>query len=87
MSEKRAEIEFPVEWLFRIIFVKDAEMVRERIGETFLIFGMAPLLEETRASATGKYQTIEASVVIPNRMVFDELPKALSMIPGIKMVL
>ncbi len=85
--EQRAEIEFPVEWTFRIIAEASAKAADMELSQVFHKFNMAPELKEGKASAGGKYRTVQASVVIPDRMVFDALPEALSKISGVRMVL
>ncbi len=81
------ELEFPVDWTFRIIAVAEDGECRGKILETFERFGMRPGLSEGLRSSSGKYRTLIAPVRLDSRRTFDELPKALAEIPGVKTVL
>lgn len=84
---KKAELEFPVEWTFRIIVEGSVDSVRMELAQVFHKFAMAPELKDGKVSAGGRYQTLMAEVTIPDRLVFEALPEALGKVSGVKMVL
>lgn len=83
----KAELRFPVNWTFRIIAESGAGGCRNAIQEVFRGFSMSPAVCDGAESAHGRYRTYVATVEIPSRTIFDELPCALAGAPGVKMVL
>jgi putative lipoic acid-binding regulatory protein len=81
------EIEFPVDWEFRIIAERSASDCRAGLEAVFRRFGYAVELQEGASSASGRYRTYRAGVTIPSRSVLTDLPAELSRIPGVKTVL
>lgn len=84
---KEVELEFPVSWTFRIIAESNAEKCREALTEVFHRFDMTPQIKDGAESAGGRYRTYVAAVEIPSRSIFEELPRALGEVPGVRMVL
>ena len=84
---KEVELEFPVSWTFRMIALSDATECREAVAAVFRRFGMAPEIRDGAGSSGGRYRTYVATVEISSRPVFEELPRALGEVPGMKMVL
>ena len=88
MSQQQAEIEFPVEWTFRIIVESAAAAAALPVLRMiFAGFGKYPELTEGRGSSGGKYGTWQAQVTLSDRRELEELPKQLSQVPGVRMVL
>ena len=85
---QQAQIEFPVEWTFRIILESAAAAAALPVLRmVFAGFGKNPELVEGRGSAGGKYATWQAQVTLADRRELEELPKQLSQVPGVRMVL
>ena len=84
----RAEIEFPVDWRFRIIVeaARSDEAV-PRLREVLLAAGKPAELEPGRASAGGRYVTWEVETRLRDRRELEELPVRLCAVEGVKTVL
>ncbi len=86
MNDK-AQIEFPVKWTFRIIVDGSNPECCMELSQVFNRFFMNPELKDGKASAGGRYQTVMADVVMPDRNVFEKLPEELGRVAGVRMVL
>lgn len=85
---KGKQLEYPVDWNFRIITENTAhpEVVKEirRILEEFKV---ANPLNIGNESAKGKYVSYLVTVTMPDRQFMEDIAAAFTAIPGVKMVL
>ncbi len=84
----QAEIQFPVDWEFRIIVKADAaESARPLLEECFRRHGVDPRFEEGLQSGKGAYRTFKCPSVLTGRAMMDSLAEELAVVNGVKMVL
>ena len=84
----RAEIEFPVNWRFRIIVeATHSDEAVPHLREVLLAAGKPAELEPGRASAGGRYVTWEVETQLLDRRELEELPVRLCAVAGVKTVL
>jgi len=86
-AAKKAELEFPVDWCFRIIVESSSETAEAALHAVFHDYGLSPELRPGKSSAGGRYRTLEAQVSIANREIWEKLPVSLHAVSGVKMVL
>ena len=84
---REVELAFPVDWTFRIIAESEVTGCREELAAVFHRFDMSPEITDGAGSSGGRYRTYLATVEIPSRRIFEELPRALGAVRGVKMVL
>lgn len=83
----RQEIEFPVEWSYRIITDTSVESCRDDLIKVLRQNGMDSDLETKDKSASGKYQAYRVSVTFDSKKMMDELSAELSAVKGVKFLL
>lgn len=81
-----AEIEYPVQVHYRVI-AEARDAVRQAVLATAATLGVTDNLTDGHASAGGKYQTYNLSVVVDNHQRMQEIDQAFRAVPGVKMVL
>jgi putative lipoic acid-binding regulatory protein len=87
MNDMRQEIEFPVEWSYRIITDTSVESCRDDLMKVLRQKGVNSDLEMKDKSASGKYQAYRVSVIFDSKEMMDELSAELSAVNGVKFLL
>jgi putative lipoic acid-binding regulatory protein len=84
----KAELEYPVEWSFRIIAVAaQADSVFEAVQKVAAGCKVVKPLELTSKSKEGTYQTMTFAAEIASHIEMEMLDGALKVIPGVKIVI
>ena len=84
----QAELEYPVDWSFRIIAVTDkTDSVAAAVKKLMQTCTVKKDLVMTSKSRTGTYQTMTFTAKIPSREVMESLDSALKAIDGVKVVI
>ncbi|MCM8543470.1 MAG: DUF493 domain-containing protein [Lentisphaeraceae bacterium] len=80
------EIEFPVDWQFRIIC--DAKIdITDALVAVLNEFGISELPKTANQSSGGKYQSYSVNAIFHDKATMDFMATKLSAISGVKMVL
>lgn len=84
---KTNEIEFPVEWNYRIVIKDDLDIAKKGIVEVLRANGVKaePLLG--KCSSGGKYQTFTVSIIFQDREMMNKLSGELSVLTFVKLLL
>lgn len=80
------EIEFPVDWQFRIICDSNADVTDDLIA-VLKEFGVSEFPKTANKSSGGKYQSYSVNVTFHDKASMDFMASKLSAIAGVKMVL
>ena len=80
------EIEFPVDWQFRIICDSKTDVTDDLIA-VLKEFGVSELPKTANQSSGGKYQSYSVNVTFHDKATMDFMSSKLSAISGVKMVL
>jgi putative lipoic acid-binding regulatory protein len=80
------EVAFPVEVHFRIVAMATAD-VTSRIVEAASELGLAEKLQSGNASASGKYQSHQISLVVESHDQMQHIDQTFRSLEGVKMVL
>lgn len=81
-------LQFPLVWHARLIVLAEIATTREGIEQTFAAMGLTLTdLTQGSASSGGRYCTWQISANIPSLPHFRAVSKALSELPGVKMLL
>ena len=83
--QKRTEIEFPVEWHYKII-VNDAS-ARAQLDSVLEQHGYTQKFTEGNVSKTGKFQAYRVSVTFHNKETMDNLSNAFGELSCVKFML
>ncbi len=85
MTQTQPEIEFPVDWTYRILCDNSPE-VRSSLNAMLDSLGIGEM-KEGNVSRTGKYVTFKVKRTVYSMDELHDLPKRLNVIPGIKQIL
>lgn len=88
MENKKAELEFPVSWRYRVVV--DAGSLPDSIRMLSAIlqnFGQDDQWRPEQASSGGKYQSFSAEVTFPDRETMEKISSALQGVPGVRFLL
>ena len=80
------EIEFPVDWQFRIICDSNADITDSLIA-VLNEFGISELPKTANKSSGGKYLSYSVNATFHDKATMDFMSSKLSAIVGVKMVL
>ena len=81
------EIQFPVEWQYRITALADADNVRDDLIRVLRMHGSDGMPEKANVSKTGKYISWKVDVTFHCRADMESLSRALGEVSGVKFVL
>ena len=83
---KDAELKFPRDWEYRIIFAEAARPITEE-GIAEILMGRAVSVSAGESSRTGTYGTIVVKLRVSSRNEMEELAGKLSKVTGVKFLL
>lgn len=83
--QQQPEIEFPVEWHFKII-VND-ESAKTELNQVLADHGYSQKVSKGNASKTGKFQAFRVSVVFEDQQSMDTLSSAFGGLSCVKFIL
>lgn len=84
----KQQLQFPLDWHARLIVEAEACDTQKGIEQVFAGLGLSMLnLSAGNTSSKGRYCTWQISANIPNSAIFRSVCKALSELPGVKILL
>ena len=84
----KGQIQFPCPWEMRVIAMSDrADAVRIALTALLERDGQAPAVADGAASAQGRYVAFRVTFTAHDRAYLEEFCRAVSSIPGVKMLL
>ena len=86
MNEKKVELEFPLDWEYKLIALDTPEMGASIAG-ILKNQGFNSTPSAGNRSKNGKYRTYHVQARIESRESLDNLARALSACPGVKFLL
>jgi putative lipoic acid-binding regulatory protein len=84
LDDERPEIEYPVAWTYRIICLEEQAV---RVGVSGLLGDLQHTLVEVRISSAGRYRSLQLDVEVRDEAHRNEVFRALTGMPGVKMVI
>ena len=81
------ELQFPVQWNYKIITEKKSSDVVQEICQILKKFDIEEQPVAGRESSSGKYLTYKLTVTFHNRENMEELSEAIAHAPGVKFLL
>lgn len=81
------EIQFPVDWQYRITALADADNVRDDLIRVLRMHGSDSMPEKANVSKTGKYVSWKVDVIFHSRADMESMSRALGAVAGVKFVL
>jgi putative lipoic acid-binding regulatory protein len=81
------ELQFPVQWNYKIITEKKSANVVNEICQILKKFGIEEQPVAGRESSSGKYLTYKLTVTFNSRENMEELSEAIAHAPGVKFLL
>ena len=88
LFQNKQTLQFPLVWHARLIVLAEIADTRAGIEQTFAALGLTLSdLAQGSISSSGRYCTWQISANIPNLSLFRAVSKALSELPGVKMLL
>ena len=86
-SVNNQELQFPVEWNYKIITEKESTDFAQRISQILKKFDIEEQPVAGRESSNGKYLTYRLTVTFHGRENMEELSEAIAHAPGVKFLL
>jgi putative lipoic acid-binding regulatory protein len=86
MDEKQ-EINFPVDWSYRVIVDAANENCCAAIADLLKEYGVEAKLEKKDKSANGKYQAYRLPVLFDSKEMMEDLSRRLAKVDGVKFLL
>ena len=83
---KEAELKFPRDWEYRIIFAEAARPITEE-GIAEILMGRSVSVSSGKNSRTGAYGTIVVRLRVNSRAEMEDLAGKLSKVTGVKFLL
>ena len=83
---KDAELKFPRDWEYRVIFAEAARPITEE-GIAEILMGRAVSVSAGESSRTGAYGTIVIKLRVNSRAEMEDLAGKLSKVTGVKFLL
>jgi putative lipoic acid-binding regulatory protein len=87
MDDKNQEIQFPIDWSYRIITDAADESCYDAIVAVLKKHGIESKPEKNSKSSSGKYQAYKLPVVFESKEMMDTLSLELSAVEGVKFIL
>jgi putative lipoic acid-binding regulatory protein len=87
MDDKNQEIQFPVDWSYRLITNADDKNCYDAILAVLKKYGINSKPEKNSKSSSGKYQAYKLQVVFESKEIMDNLSLELSAVDGVKFIL
>lgn len=84
LDDERPEIDYPTAWTYRIICVEEGPV---RAAVTVLMGDLAHTLVEVRVSSAGRYRSLQLELEVRDEGHRNEVFRALTGMPGVKMVI
>ena len=86
MDSKRAELEFPLDWQWRVVAVRRGGIEAD-LAAALKSQGHDAVPTEGRRSSGGSYATFQVAVRLADRGAMDGLAAALAAVEGVKFLL
>lgn len=86
MNPQESEIQFPIDWQFRII-TEQVKNIHLAIEAVFSELGVQSKVVPQNQSESGRYQSFSVDVVLTSRELMNQIDREVRAIAGVKMIL